>query len=286
MRKTLLLAALAAGVFGIVAVAYAANTYTVSQANVTPTKSGTARHPKPSMVQFGYQVGSTDGNRPNVTTDYVISFGKGVTSNAALFSLATSKAATNARLTCSIAKAGYTSGASPNCPSTAKAGSGSVENLAGATADPTQKIPCHLNLTIFVGDGKTVPAANNDGKPVRNDLVLALKGGPNPNAALNCPLAVDAAIPAQFVKVGGGAALTFHVKQNPFQQPQPGVSNAVVKVTSTVGKTIKVKVGRSFVRRGLFETTLCQNRSRKVNVKFTDTTGATSNAFKSTPCLS
>src|SRR3954469_11363108 len=46
MRKTLLLSALAAGVLGIVAVAYAANTYTVDIAQVTPTNSGTLASPK------------------------------------------------------------------------------------------------------------------------------------------------------------------------------------------------------------------------------------------------
>ena len=63
MRKTLLLSALIAGVLGIVAVAWAANTYTVTTARDTPTKSGTLRNPKPERVQFGYTVGTTDGTR-------------------------------------------------------------------------------------------------------------------------------------------------------------------------------------------------------------------------------
>ena len=52
MRKTLLLAATVAGVFGIVAVAWAANVYTVTTARDTPTKSGTLTNPKPTRVQF------------------------------------------------------------------------------------------------------------------------------------------------------------------------------------------------------------------------------------------
>ncbi len=284
MRKTLWLSAILAGVLGIVAVAYAANTYSVTLAKVTPTKSGTVAHPKPSTIGFGYSVGSTDGLRPNVTTDYVISFGKGVKQNRALFSLATSKAATNSKLTCSILNAGYTNGRSPTCPSTSKAGSGSVENLAGTTADRTIKIPCHLDLKIYVGDGKTVPAANNDGKAIKNDLVLALKGTRSSDPRKDCPLGVDAAIPAQFLQVGGGAALTFHVKKTPFQEPQTGASNSVISVSSTVGKNVRVKVGSKFVTHGLFETTSCPTGGRKVNVKFTDTSGATFNAFKVAPC--
>jgi hypothetical protein len=289
MRKTVLLAALAAGVFGVVAVAYAANTYSVSVAKVTPTKTGSVSHPKRSRIAFGYQVRSTDGNRPNVTTDYVISFGRGVKQNAALFRLATSRvgprAATNTKLTCSIDKAGYVSGQPPSCPSTAKVGTGAVENIAGLTADPTNKTACHLDLTIYVGDGRTVPAANNDGSIVKNDLVLALKGAPdNPIAAKRCPIGVDGAIPAQFVQVGGGAALKFHVTRKPFQEPQTGVSNSVVSVTSTVAGNVNVKVGSRFVTRGLFETTSCPTGGRKVNVKFTDSSGATFNAFKVAPC--
>ena len=74
MRKTLLLSALVAGVLGIVAVAYAANTYKVDSAKVTPTKAGTVKKPKAVRIQFGYSVGTTDGNRPATSTDQAISF--------------------------------------------------------------------------------------------------------------------------------------------------------------------------------------------------------------------
>ena len=88
-----------------------------------------------------------------------------------------------------------------------------------------------------VGDGKTVPAAANDGIPVKNDLVLAIK---RVNVA-DCALNVDAALPAGFQNTSLGTALVFHVKKSPFQQPLPGVDNSVVNVTSSVGKTTKVK---------------------------------------------
>ena len=71
------------------------------------------------------------------------------------------------------------------------------------------------------------------------------------------------------------------------EMPDPKIeepTDVVIKVTSTVGKSVKVKVGRRFVTRGLWETTSCPTGGRKVNVKYTDTSGATFNAFKVAPC--
>ena len=64
----------------IVGVALAANTYTVTTASVSPTKAGTSTKPKPETITFGLTVASTDGNRPTLTTDYVIAFGKQIKS--------------------------------------------------------------------------------------------------------------------------------------------------------------------------------------------------------------
>jgi hypothetical protein len=266
MRKTLLLSAVLAGVLGIVAVAYAANTYSVTIASVTPTKTGTLAHPHPERIQFGYAVGSTDGNRPKVTTDYRIAFGPGVVQNSKL-------KATKTRFAFAQCKA---SAASTNsCPTSTRVGSGIVKNLAGLQSTPSQQIPCQLTLTIFNGDGKLFPPSQNDGRSVREDLWLGLKGQPPA-----CPLVVNAAIPAQFVRFGGGTALTFHVTKVPFQQPQPGVENAVINVTSSIYKIARV-AGKT---RGFFESTKCPKGGRPINVRFTDTSGATFNASKKAPC--
>ena len=186
---------------------------------------------------------------------------------------------------CTIAQAGYTSGQPPKCPATSQAGKGTINNLAGTATDPTSKIPCNLGLTLFVGDGKTVPATANDGIAVKNDLVLAIK---RVNLA-DCALNVDDALPAGYVVTKDGTALKFHVKKSPFQQPLPGVDNSVVNVTSSVGKTVKVrqKVGKVFkqVTRGLFESTGCVGGAHKVNVTFTPAGGGSAlNASKSAPC--
>jgi hypothetical protein len=280
MRKITMLAIAAIAIFGVVAVAEASNTYTVTVATVSPKKAGTAAKPKPITINFGYQVGTTDGNRPSVTTDYKIAFGKQIKSNRKFF---------KGSQVCTVAQAGYSSGSAPTCPATAKAGQGTINNLAGNATDPTQKIPCNLGLTLYVGDGKTVPAAANDGIPVKNDLVLAIK---RVNVA-DCALNVDAALPAGFQNTNLGTALVFHVKKSPFQQPLPGVDNSVVNVTSSVGKTTKVKqkvkVGKKFVTknvtRGLFESVGCKSNSHAVNVTFTPAGGgAPVSAFKAAPC--
>ena len=166
MRKIAMIAVAVTALFGVVAVAQASNTYTVTVAKVSPTKAGTALKPKPITINFGYQVGETANNRPSVTTDYVIAFGKQIKSNRKFF---------KGNKVCTVAQAGYSTGQPPTCPATAKAGAGTINNLAGNATDPTSKIPCNLGLTLYVGDGKTVPAAANDGIAVKNDLVLAIK---------------------------------------------------------------------------------------------------------------
>lgn len=279
MRKFAVTAALAvAASLGITAVAQAANTYQVSLARVTPTKAGTTALPKPARIEFGYKVGTTDGTRPAVTTDYVIAFGKGIQ--------ATNKvrdARTRARIwpQCPRSRASTNS-----CPAATKLGSGIVNNQAGDATRPSDPpIACRLNLTLFIGDGKVFPPAQNDGKTVRQDVWLGLKAVPG-----LCPLSVDAALPAQLVKTAsGGQALAFHVPKVPFQQPLPGVDNAVVEVTSNTYKTksrVNTRVGTRIVRRtrGFWETTNCLRRAHRVSVQFTSTTGQVSNASANAPC--
>lgn len=258
MRRIALIATAVAMVLGLVAVAHAANTYTVTQARVTPTNSGTATNPKPVRVEFGYSVGDTAGNRPSVTTDYTIGFGPGIVSRRSLF------------LKCPLRLA-----SSNSCPANTKVGSGIVDNLAGSAADPSQKIPCRLSLTVYNGDGALYPPAQNDGRRIRGHVYLGLKQVPG-----MCPLQVDAVIAAQFVAFGGGTALQFHVPRVPFQQPVQGIDNSVVSVTSSVFKTRRVS-GRT---RGFFESTRCANRRRTTTVVFRDASGATTRATRNTPC--
>jgi hypothetical protein len=270
MRKITLLATAAAAFAGMAAIAFGANTYSVTVAKVSPTKAGTTSKPKPVTISFAFTVGTTDGTRPLVTTDYTIAFGTKIKSNRKFF---------KGSKTCTLAQAGYSSGASPHCPSASKAGSGTIQNQAGVTNDPTNKIPCTLGLTLFVGDGKGVPLGANDGIAVKNDMVLALKGSPPA-----CPLGVDAAIPAGLVATSAGTALKFHVRKSPFQQPQPGIDNAVVSVSSKTGKSVRVRQKGKLVTRGLFETVGCTGGHHTVQVLYTDSARAVSRASKTAPC--
>ena len=284
MRKIGVLAALIAAGLAVYATgAFAANVYRVSIAAVSPTNAGTVASPTPIRLNFGYKVTTDDGNRPAVSTDYTIGFGPGVRQNRRFFRR------------CTNARAGFNAGGTANCPANALVGQGRVSNQAGLQNQPSQKIPCNLRLRLYNGDARFVNAAANDGRRVRADVWLVLNGGPNDPALSNCPLTVNpSAIPAQFVRYLGGTALRFHVPRTPFQQPQAGVDNAVVDVTSSVNrKTTRVATrirrdGRFvtvFRTRGFFETTRCPAGGHPVNVRFTDTTGAVKNApTKRAPC--
>jgi hypothetical protein len=294
MRKIAMLVT-AVGVFfaGAVTTAHA-NSYAVTQATVTPTKAGTSATPKPVTIGFGYGVTADQPNtRPSVTTDYVIAFGKQIKQNRPLFS---SRNAIRA-IMCSNARAGLDTGQPPNCPAGSIAGRGVVKNLAGLTPGNSIAATCNLGLQIAVGTGRVSTQFNNDGRRVKSDLLLLLKGGPNGVAGRpevgTCPLTVDAALPAGFVSSPTrGTALSFHVPVTPFQQPQTGIENAVVDVTSTVSKTVRVRSrvrrgGRTVTiirRRGLFESIGCRSRAHQVNVEFSDKSGQKFNASKAAPC--
>jgi len=265
MRKTLLLSAIAAGVLGIVVAAYAANTYKVDLAQVAPSKAGTFKHPKPERLRFGYTVSTTDGNRPATSTDQQVGFGPGLRQN--------SKLKNGIKFVFPQCK--QTQASSNACPAKAKVGSGVVNNYAGLQSDPSQKIPCLLNLTIFNGDGRVFPPSQNDGRSVRADLWLQLKGGPP-----SCPLVVDAPIPAQFIPFKGGTSLKFHITKVPFQNPQTGVENSVINVTASLYKLATVK-GKT---RGYFESVLCPKGGHPFVVTFTDSSGAKATASKKASC--
>jgi hypothetical protein len=293
MRKIAMLVT-AVGVFfaGAVTTAHA-NSYAVTQATVSPTKAGTSGTPKPVSIGFGYGVTpDVAGQRPSVTTDYVIAFGRQIRQNRALWS---SRSAIRPVM-CSNAQAGLDTGQPPRCPAGSIAGRGVVKNQAGLVGSTSVAANCNLGLQVAVGTGRVSSSFNNDGRRVKSDLLLLLKGGPNGVAGRpevgTCPLTVDAALPAQFVRTARGTALSFHVPVTPFQQPQSGIENAVVDVTSTVSKTVRVRSrvrrGGSLVtvirRRGLFESTGCVGRAHQVNVEFSDKSGQKFNASKAATC--
>ena len=279
MRKTVLFATVLAAVVGVTAVAFAANTYTVTVASLTPTKAGTTGTPAPVQLNFGFTVQGENNQRPTVSTDYTIGFGPGVIQNRRFFR------------TCTSAQAGFASGQAANCPANALVGQGRVSNEAGLAANPNQKIACNLRLRLYNGDGRYAATGPNDGRRVRADVWLVLNGGPNDPAISNCPLDVPpVAVPAQFTRYLGGTALTFHVRRVPLQEPQAGVSNAIIQAIATVNRKttrVRTRVGTRFVfrTRGFFETTRCPAGGHPINVRFVDQQNRVTNApTKRAPC--
>jgi hypothetical protein len=261
MKKTriAILAIAASLVCAAVVLAAQVNVYTVT-ASTSPTKSGTKKHPKPVKLNFNYTVGEKSGQRPALIDKYSIGFG-GMAVNTAV-----TKGCTADRINQGIAQ-----GIEPeqSCPKGSQVGSGKVENRAGQTTDPTSQpdaLKCHLDLKIY-----------NSGK---NHAALYLKGNPT-NPSGPCPLAVDQAIDATFVKKNGGTALEFSVDQT-LQHPAAGIDNAVVQVQSSINKvTGKVKG----VKHGFFETVGdCKNNKRPVNVTFHQVDGTSQTVNGSAKC--
>lgn len=255
MRKITILAV--ASLMAFAAVAFATtqeNTYTV-QAGVSPTKSGTKKAPKPVSLNFGYTVGEKSGKRPALIKKYNIQFA-GLQVNTNFFK------------GCSFAKIDQDQ-SDASCPKGSLMGTGSVENATGSTSDMNDKsLSCYLDLKLY--------------NSRNNKAAIYLSGAPNSDPAKNCPLSVDKAIDATFVRNSTGTSLQFTV-DNFLLHPAPGFDNAVVLVKSTVRKaTAKVK-GKT---RGWFESTGgCKNKKRAVTVTFTPDNGSpSSKAQKLVPC--
>lgn len=248
MRKLIMLTV--AGLLALTAVAFALqeNQYTVT-GSVSPIDSGTAKAPKPSGLKFGYTVTEKDGKRPGLIKKYSIKFA-GMQVNTNFFK------------GCSAAKLDQDQ-TDANCPKGSLMGTGNVENEAGPSNDETNRsLACHLDLKLY--------NARN------NKAAIYLVGGPNDPRGpdKSCPLTVNKAIDANFVRTRSGGvvstALEFSVDET-LLRPAPGFDNAVVKVDSSVRKaTTRVK-GKL---RGWFETVGgCVNKKRAITVTFTPENG-------------
>jgi hypothetical protein len=254
MRKIAVLITALVAVFAVTAVALAAqvNTYTVT-ASGSPTKAGSKKHPVTEAIKFDYSIAEAAGQRPATVSQYSIFF-KGLRTNGKYFKKCTADQINSA-------------GSDSVCNKAAKVGSGSVDNQAGPTNDPTNKsIACHLALTLYnAGQGK---------------LALYLAGGPSEPQP--CAVALAVAIPGVYKNQKGGQALQFSVPSQ-LLHPIPGIDNAVVRVTSTIPrKTAKVsKKVRSNRKVGYFESIGgCTKGKRTIAVTFTQEDGA--KATKST----
>jgi hypothetical protein len=259
LRKLRIITLALAGLLATAAIALAAgqeNTYTVTGA-VTPAKAGTKAKPTPATVSFGYTVGEKNGNRPALIDQYDINFA-GLQENSTAF-----PACTAAKIDADQSDV--------NCPKGSLMGTGNVENQTGSTSDTTQhSITCHLDLKFY-----------NSGK---HHAALYLHGAPNAaDPAKSCPLAIDKAIDAKFVKKNGGNSIVFKV-DNTLLHPITGFDNAVVKVTSKINptrKTVKIK-GK---KHSFFESVGgCKNKKRAVSVTFHQVDGTSAKAKTSSKC--
>jgi hypothetical protein len=263
MRK-LFMAAVAGLVLAIslASVAYAVNTYEVDIASGGPNKAGSMAKPVPAFLNFGYEVGDTEGNRPSVISQYFIA-AEGV------------KYFPKARPTCTFAQADAAPKYSNKCKA-ALLGTGSIANAFGAATDPTAKAGCDVKLTL-------INISNGPGVTKKNGA-MAIRIDTDPPA---CPLSIHGALAAPIfnVKIQGipSSELRFKVPDN-LTHPAPGVDNSVIDVTSKVlKKTGKVKVKGKTRTVGFASNVGRKGRTRLVRVTFVDETGRKATATTTFP---
>jgi hypothetical protein len=239
LRKLRIISLAVAGLLAVTAIAVAAqvNTYTV-KGGVSPTKIGTKAKPTPVSLKFDYTVGEATGKRPALIDQYDIFFENGQV-NTSYFPKCT--AAT-------IDAAQSDSG----CPKGSLMGQGNVENATGATSNESDRsLSCHLDLKIY-----------NAGN---QHAALYLHGEQSSDPAKNCPLALDKAIDAKFVKRATGTSMVFTVDPT-LLHPAPGFDNAVVQVKSNIRRATVTKAGK---KRGFFESAgKCRGGKSAIKVTF------------------
>jgi hypothetical protein len=255
LRKLRIIGLALTGLLAVTAIAFATqvNTYTVT-GGVSPTKVGTKTHPIPVSLNFNYTVGEQSGQRPALIDRYDIFFENGQV-NTNFFPKCTA-----AKIDAAQSDAG--------CPSGSLMGKGNVENATGATNNEGDRsLSCHLDLKIY-----------NAGNA---HAALYLHGEQNPDPAKNCPLALDKAINAKFVKRTTGTSLVFTVDQT-LLHPAPGFDNAVVQVKSNIRRAVKTVKGK---KRGFFESAgKCRHGKSAIKVKFHQVNGASATGTSRTKC--
>jgi hypothetical protein len=252
LRKLRIITLTALGIFALSAVAFAAqvNTYTVSAA-LSPTKAGTKKKPVAVKLDFNYTVGEQSGQRPALINKYDINFGGGQVN-------------TNIIPGCSAASI-KAAQSDASCPKGSLVGTGNVENLAGPSSDPSpgSQLKCHLDLKIY--------------NSRNNHAALYLHGAPP-----TCPIAVDDAIDAQYVKKNGGTSLIFTVPDTLLHPSISTFDNSVVQVKSTINKITGKLKGK---KRGYFESAGgCVKGKRKIQVVFTQPDGTSATVKNTAKC--
>lgn len=169
MRKTLIAACVAALALVVAAVAMAATTHSQKyDATISPSKSGTAKKPKPVTLGVHLTGSTSDGSVPPASKHVVTFFGRGIVLNGAPFK------------SCTLATLNDANKGPSACPSDSKIGGGTATAHIGNDAGGPNET---LTVTIFNGPkGKTVN--------------FYLKG--------TDPIALTAAFAAKIIKISSG----------------------------------------------------------------------------------
>ncbi|HEV2999271.1 MAG TPA: hypothetical protein VGW75_00925 [Solirubrobacteraceae bacterium] len=270
MRKYWVIAAAVALLGAIAAVAYAqlperTNAYTVGGAT-SPNKAGSTKKPVPIGLNFSYTVAEQSGLRPAPVEKYSIRF-KGVRENSALFP------------GCRYTKINNDQG-THKCPKGALLGKGRLVAVAGAESNRSDKsITCPLNVEVW-----------NAGRGKASIYVVGGSGAPA-GKTTSCPTTTNAALDANFVRVGNEVRLEFGVPLVPFRQ-QLGTTGtkddpnaievSVVEVSSTVARKTRRVRGKT---RGFFEAIGgCVRGTRTISVVFRNEDGKTATAQRKATC--
>ena len=279
MRKLwIALAGAVVASLAVAGVASAVNTYEVDIADSSPGKGSLAR-PIPSILKFGYEVGDSDGLRPQVIRQYRIA-AEGTYTYP------------DARKKCTFAQATTPTALDktqlPAACKRAIVGSGTINNQAGAPNDRTQKLVCDVQLTLInisTGDPR-YPASV---RQIRKRGGMAIRIDTYQPEGSRCPIPVHEALAAPFYDVNIEGIKTSELRFTvPDTLAHPGgLDNSVVDVTSTIQK----KTGRVAVRNGkpvpaakrtvgYYSLVGRKGRTRTVRVTFVDESGAKFTAIK------
>jgi hypothetical protein len=252
MKKVVILAVTALAL-AVASLAYAQaqqNRYNVT-GGTSPTSAGTSKKPVPVSVSFNYTVGEIQNRRPSVIRKYNIRFA-GLNVNTAPFP----------KCSQSVIDQQGASG----CPAGSIVGTGFIENQTGATNNPSDKsIECNAGLQV-INLGNNRASIFVQGDPQQSD------------PRRRCAITLAAGIPARFIRQSGGrgTSLEFTVPESLRHPGAPTISNAVVRVQSTIKRLTRRVNGRTV---GFFESIGgCVRNKRNITVTFTPEQGSAARA--------
>jgi hypothetical protein len=271
MRKFVVVGLAMLGVFAVVGIAYASNTYT-STSRITPSKSGTSAKPTPVSAALTFTVGETSGARPSPLQTYGIGLGAGVVPNTNV-AKGCNSAQANAQVLPALCLKKATAGG-------ANVGGGSVNAFAGPTTDTSQKLPCYLTVTLVNSTKK-------------NHMWIRVDGVTSGPTGKTCVTAQHSSIDSTFTKTGtapkkgGGTLPVWAIKFTvppALLHPIAGFDVAVVNNVSNVLKVSK-RIGR--VTHGYLETIGCPKTpkgKRTASTTFRSEAGQTLTSTASSAC--